>query len=148
MDLELPLRVTVLRPPAQVTFRMQRGRTELVAPARVTDVAISFDAVLRARGKWPAGGANFTGPLAHGPPERRFLYVNSGLRAGQADSCWDRRAKVPLDGITWELVERTRAAPGAVLEGRIQGTAPDGGPVCATVELLEAGWRVVKSAAA
>jgi hypothetical protein len=73
----------------------------------------------------------------------RFLYLNSGQRAGQADSCWDRRAKVSIAGITRQLLDRLRQRPGARLEARIAGTAPDGGPACATVPLLNGGWQIV-----
>jgi hypothetical protein len=70
--------------------------------------------------------------------------VNSGKRAGQFDSCWDRRAKVPLTGVTASLIEQAAALPGAVLETQIAGTGRDGGPSCATVPLV-GGWRVVTS---
>jgi hypothetical protein len=73
------------------------------------------------------------GPVTQGPPTARFLYLNSGSRAGQLDSCWDQRAKVPVTGISRELIETIREIPGARLEARIAGTAPDGGPACATV---------------
>ena len=148
MDFDLLLRVTVLRPPPEVVFQMQRGRKELLPPTSFTDRAISFDVVLRVRGALPDGRPNILGPFAQGPPMGRFLYVNSGVRAGQKNSCWDRRAKIPLAGITWPLVREANAAPGASLEALIEGTAPDGGPACATVQLLEGGWRVVPTAAA
>lgn len=145
---DLPLRVTVLRPPPEVAFQMQRGRNELLPPTSFTDRAISFDVVLRVRGSLPGDRPNIVGPLAQGPPNGRFLYVNSGTRAGQRDSCWDRRAKIPLAGITWPLVREVNATPGAHLEAFIEGTAPDGGPACASVQLLEGGWRVGPTAAA
>jgi Family of unknown function (DUF5990) len=132
---ELAMRITVLDPPPGVTFCVQRGKTDLVPPTRVSDGHVSFDFTLR---------PNLRGPFAQGPPAGRFVYVNSGTLAGQADSCWTRRAKVPLSGITWELIEQTLSAPNAVLEARIQGTAKDGGPACATVPLVDGGWRVVR----
>lgn len=144
---ELPLRVTVLRPPPQVTFALQCGRAQLVAPSRVSDTEISFDLRLRIGTKRPNGRPTLLGPAAQGPPDARFLYVNSGKHAGQPASCWDRRAKVPLTGITWRLIEATLAMPGATLESRIHGTAGDGGPACATVPILEPGWQVVPKAA-
>ena len=144
---ELPLRVTVLRPPPQVTFALQCGRGELVAPSRVSATEISFDLRLRIGAKRPNGRPTLLGPAAQGPPDARFLYVNSGTRAGQTTSCWDRRAKVPLTTITWTLIEAVLAVPGAALESRIQGTAGDGGPACATVPILEPGWHVVPEAA-
>jgi hypothetical protein len=71
------------------------------------------------------------------------MYVNSGKRAGQGDSRWDRRAKAPLTGITQQMIESLEQQPGARLETRIAGAAGVGGPACATVPLLEGGWRVV-----
>ena len=87
------------------------------------------------------GEPNFLGPFVQGPPAGRFVYINSGTLAGQADSIWTRRAKVPLTGITRALIERARVA-GSTLEAEIAGTGRDGGPVCATVPLMSDGWRV------
>ena len=80
--------------------------------------------------------------LPLGPTGGRFIYINSGTYAGHSDSCWSRRAKVPLSGITWELIEEALTKSGVLLEARIAGTAKDGGPACATVQLLEDGWSV------
>jgi hypothetical protein len=87
---------------------------------------------------------NVLGDFALGPPAGRFVYVNAGTLAGQADSCWTRRAKVKTAGITPALVDETLATPGAVLEARIAGAGRDGTPCCATVPLLDGGWRVVR----
>lgn len=144
---ELPLRVTVVHPPPQVTFALQCGRAELVAPSRVSATGISFDLRLRIGARRPDGRPTLLGPAAQGPPDARFLYVNSGTRAGQPASRWDRRAKVPLAGVTWTLIEAVLAVPGAVLESRILGTSRDGGPACASVPILEPGWRVVPESA-
>lgn len=142
LDRELPLRVTVVEPLAGVAYRLQRGKADLEEPAHQEAAATSFDLTVRARA---AGETlNFTGPYAQGPPTARFLYIGSGKHAGQPDSCWDRRAKVPLAGITRAQVEETLATPGAVLEARIQGTGRDGGPACATVPLLGEGWAIRK----
>lgn len=43
MDHELPIRVTVLRPPPDVIFAMQRGKGELLSPAEVTAESLVFD---------------------------------------------------------------------------------------------------------
>jgi hypothetical protein len=88
------------------------------------------------------------GPFAHGRPDDRFLYVNSGTSAGQAGSCWTRRAKVRLGGIGWELVDGALRDPRIVLEARLEGTGRDGGPACAGVALLDGVWRAVPRAAA
>jgi hypothetical protein len=118
---ELPLRVVLLRPPPGVTFAVQRGRSELLPPSRASDEALVFDLTVRvAPGK--DGAPNLLGPFAQGTPADRFVYVNSGTAAGQAGSCWSRRAKVRTGGIGWERVDETLGTPGAVLEARIEGT--------------------------
>jgi len=142
MERELPLRITVVHPPGGVVFRLQRGRDELVPPSHTSDEHLSFDFTLRVSDR--NGMPNFRGPLAQGTPASRFVYVNSGTLAGQAESCWTRRAKVHLADITWELIEQALSRPGTILEACIAGTAGDGGPACATVPLLEGGWRILQ----
>lgn len=72
------------------------------------------------------------------------MYVNSGKQAGQADSCWDRRAKVPLGCVESSLIETAVASSGAVIEAQIAGTGSDGGPACASVPLARP-WRIERS---
>ena len=143
MERTLPLRITLVQPPRDVVFCLQRGKTEIVSPVRVTGDDLSFDFSVRL-GERPDGLPNFLGPFAQGPPAGRFVYVNSGTSAGQAGSCWTRRAKIPLSAITWPMIEEVLAAPDHILEARIAGTAKDGGPVCATVPLLDGGWKISK----
>jgi hypothetical protein len=145
MEREIPLRITLVHPPRDVVFCLQRGKTEIVSPVPATGDDLSFDFTLRVRDGRPDGLPNFLGPFAQGPPAGRFVYVNSGTSAGEAGSCWTRRAKVPLAGISWPMIEEMMAAPDTVLEARIAGTARDGGPACATVPLLEGEWRIAKT---
>jgi hypothetical protein len=146
MSQEVPLRITVIQPPRGVAWAVQRGRSELIAPSERTETLIVFDLTVRLGTPRLDGQPNLLGSVTQGPPSGRFLYLNSGSRAGQADICWDRRAKVPLTGITQELIESVRQTPGARLEARIVGTGADGGPACATVP-LPGGWRVIAPAA-
>ncbi|HEX2079907.1 MAG TPA: DUF5990 family protein [Longimicrobium sp.] len=140
---EITLRVVVLDPPEGVAWRMQAGRDELVDPVSAAKGKLVFHAAVRVGGRLADGGPNFLGSFAHGRPDDRFLYVNSGTYAGQADSCWSRRAKVRLGGIGWPLVEQALADPDTVLEARFVGTGKDGGPACAGIQLLDGGWRAV-----
>ena len=139
---ELTLRIVVRDPPRGVRFQLQRGRTELDRPSRTTSQALIFEFPVRVAQR-PGGQPNFLGPYAQGPPAGRFVYVNAGTLAGQSDTHWSRRAKVPLMEISWPQIEAARRRPGAVLEASIAGTGRDGGPCCASVPLLAAGWRVV-----
>jgi hypothetical protein len=142
MDRELPIRVTVLEPPPDITFAMQRGKDELLPSSKVSAKSLVFDLSIRVSERKAGGPPNVLGPYAHGKPDDRFLYVNSGTMAGQEDSCWTRRAKIKTGGINWKLIEQTLATPGAVLEVLIDGRAKDGGPCCATVPLVNGGSRV------
>jgi hypothetical protein len=144
MSPALPLRIVVVEPPPGVEWAVQSGRSELIEPTERTPTRIVFDLAVRLGATRADGQPTLLGPVTQGPPTGRFLYVNSGIRAGQADSCWDRRAKVPLRGITQNLIESIRQKPGARLEARIAGTGPDGGPACATVPLLDGGWRLIE----
>ncbi len=144
--LEVTLRISVLQPPPQVQFRLQEGRADLVPPAHVTDEEIQFEFNLRLCAP-RRGHPNFLGPAAQGPPDGRFVYINSGRRAGQDGTAWDRRAKIPLGGISPALLKAALADGGRLLEARIAGTGRDGGPACATVPVI-GGWRLVPKAAA
>ncbi len=148
MQRELPLRISLVRPPRGVAFALQRGRDDLLPPARVRDDLLVFDFTVRVASGAAGGTPNFLGAFAQGTPADRFVYLNSGTRAGRVGSCWERRAKVPLQGIAWKVIEEAFARPGTRLEVRIEGTAPDGGPVCATVPLEEGRWSLVQEAAA
>jgi hypothetical protein len=141
--MEVAFRITVLDPPRGVVFRLQRGRSELVAPSNESASCIVFNFTLRVEPGAASGPPRLLGPFAQGPPANRFVYVNSGKHAGQVESCWDRRAKVPLATVDASLIEQA-AASGAVIEARIAGTGRDGGPACATVPLVS-GWRVIAS---
>ena len=140
---ELPLRVTILRPPPGVQFCLQRGRSDLVSQTVSSGRDISFDLSVRMKPLDGDGPPRFLGPFTQGPPNGRFIYVCCGTFAGQLDSPWSRRAKVGLAGITRSLLGKALKNPKAKLEARFEGTAADGGPSCATVRLLDEGWRLI-----
>lgn len=137
---ELTLRILVTHPPPGVDFLVQRGRGDLTPAVKATRAQLTFDVPVRV-GRQPGGAPNFLGPYTQGPVHSRFVYVNSGTYAGQSESCWSRRAKVPLTAITWPLIERALASSG-VLEVEFPGTGRDGGPTCASVKLADDAWRV------
>jgi uncharacterized protein DUF5990 len=141
-ELEVPMRVVLVHPPAGVQFCLQGRGNELIGQTTSTGADLSFDLVVRVvhDKKSPP---RFIGPFPHGPSGGKFLYVCVGTLAGQPQSCWSRRAKVPLYVIPGKLIDQWQAMPSARLEARFNGTGKDGGPTCATVQLLEDGWRVV-----
>jgi hypothetical protein len=137
---ELTFRILVLDPPPRAVFWLQRGKTDLVPPTSTSDGQLSFEGTLRVERR-PPDLPNFLGPFAQGPPTGRFVYINSRSAGIEAARAWTRRAKVHLSGISWELIEEALSS-GSVLEARIAGTGKGGGPACATVPLLDGGWKV------
>jgi hypothetical protein len=136
------LRVIAVAPPSGVRFGVQRGAKEIVLPILSTGEDIVFDLSLPIRDNRADGLPNFLGPFAHGTPVDRFLYIASGTLAGQSESPWTRRAKIALSGIGWNLITEASHAPGRIVEARFAATARDGGPACASVPLLDGGWRL------
>src|SRR3954451_15367375 len=136
-DLNVDLRIIVENPP--VRFAVQRGKDELIEATSANAKQQVFEFSVRVRDDRPDGTPNFLAPFAQGPAGGRFVYVNSGTMAGEPGSSWQRRAKVPLAGITWAMIKKR-----SVIEARIEGTARDGGPACATVPLLGGGWNAAQ----
>ena len=137
----LPLRVVVASAALDVAHALQHGRDGLIAEARRMDEDIVFDFEVSVEGSLADGRPRLLGPYVQGPPLQRFVYIRIGTYAGDAASPWGRRAKVPLTGIDWPLIEALE--PGQRLEARYAGRGPKGDPSCASVRLLPPGWRVV-----
>jgi len=146
----IPFRVRLRGLPAstcgtlqRVEAALQRGE-EIVQSQPLKGDTLELTGELRlkatdtaARRKAPV----FLGPFTHGPPAGRFLYV-----------CWTgeehgvrvrfRRLKLPLGGISWALIDAALGEPAGTLVATVAGRARDGGPACATVPVLDGGWRV------
>ena len=146
MESDLPIRFVLVEPPPGIDFGIQRGsgsRYETLFVQRSKQGDLVFDFTLTVADNRVDGLPNFKGPFAQGPPMGRFIYVDVGTYAGQTDTPWSRRIKVPLQGITWALIREVSSNPGQTLLARIPGTGKDGGPSCATVKLL-GDWQVIK----
>lgn len=140
---ELPLRIVMERPPAGAVVALQRGasgKAELVAPVSASPEALVFEFAVTVKGAGSDGGPRLLGACVQGPTDGRFVYLNSGAYAGAPGATGGRRAKVPLAGISWALIEASSS--GGRLEAHIAGTARDGGVACASVPLLPPGWRI------
>ena len=140
MEHELTLRIILEAPPAGIDFGLQEGRGndyKTVQTQRSKSGDLTFTFSVRAK-QGTDGAPTFLGPFTQGPPHERFVYIDIGTLAGQTDTLWSRRLKIPLHGITWELVEQALASS-QMLETRVPGTGRDGGPSCATVKPFR-GW--------
>jgi hypothetical protein len=139
------MRLILVDPPAGVDFGIQHGRGaefETLSVQQRTRGDIVFDfsmKVVESRG----GAPSFQGPFAQGQPAGRFVYVDVGTYAGQKNTEWSRRIKVPLQGITWTLIKKVTSKPGHRLSATIPGRGKDGSPSCATVQVL-GGWQVIE----
>ena len=146
MERELTFRIVLEKPPAGVDFALQKGKGskyEIVQRQRSGNGDLQFEFTARVISEGKGGDVNLLGPFVQGPPDARFVYIGIGRFAGQADTEWSRRLKVPLSGISAETVDRAGESH-AVIETHVPGTGKDGGPNCATVKPF-AGWKVVKS---
>ena len=138
----IPIRVIVLGGPKGVEWAVQLGRAELLGPSDTASDRVTFDFVVRMDPR-RTDVRRFSGPAVQGKTGEQFVYVNSGQRAGQTASCWDRRAKVSLMSISPAMLAQLRRQGGA-LQAQISGVARDGGPACASIPLLEGGWQLVR----
>jgi hypothetical protein len=142
MERELNLRIVVEGPPAGVYYGLQKGggsiyETVQLVTSKTDDLRFEFSVRV---GEGKDGQPNFLGPFAQGPTHTRFVYLDIGTCAGQTNTPWSRRLKVPLSGITWELIEQASQSSISALEARVAGTGKDGGPSCATVKPFS-GWK-------
>lgn len=145
---ELTFRIVLEDPPAGVDFGLQLGRgaeyeTVQTQRSRGKDLSFEFSVGVGvgAAGSRTSAPPDFQGPVVQGPPGQRFVYIDIGTYAGQRNTPWSRRLKVPLIGITSEMVDRATKDARMVIETRVPGTGRDGGPNCATVKPFD-GWSV------
>jgi hypothetical protein len=137
MERELKLRIVLERPPIGVDFGLQKGRGsayETVQTQRSEGRDLEFEFSVGVKGS--KAMPTLAGPFVQGPAGQRFIYVDIGTYAGQADSCWSRRLKIPLNGITMDMITAR-----GILEARVSGTAKDGAPNCATLKTFN-GWKL------
>jgi hypothetical protein len=82
------------------------------------------------------------GSFVQGSADNKFVYIDIGTCAGQPDTIWSRRLKIPLTGITWRVIDSLTS--NSMLQTSVPGTGKDGGPNCATVKPF-AGWQLKNS---
>jgi hypothetical protein len=140
MKNEISIRIKVLRPLKGIKMKVQRGKDELLFPAKdtVDEQIFELDIDVDLASAVP----NFLGKYAQGPKNHRFIYVNSGIYAAQSGTVWNRRAKITLMNVTRAQIDEVLADPALVLETEFDGVGRDGGPTCASVKGLV--WKVTK----
>jgi Family of unknown function (DUF5990) len=145
MDMEFTFRLILQQPARGVDYGLQSGagkKYQTVQCQRSSGGNIQFSFGIKVKGEPQKDPLpKFSGLFVQGPPGSRFIYVDIGTYAGQTDSEWSRRMKVPLSGIGWEAIEKMRASQDLLLEAIVPGKGTDGTPNCATVKPL-AGWVI------
>jgi len=140
---QLKLRIVLEGPPTGVDFGLQRGRGskyETVQVQRSGSKDLFFDFTLNVTQDKRGSTPKLLGPYVQGPHGTKFVYIDIGTFAGQKDSCWSRRLKIPLSITSAQLKSSPNNAP-QVLEAKVLGKGKDGGPNCGTLKPFD-GWKV------
>lgn len=143
MNSSIPFRIILSKPPAGVDFGLQKGsgnKYETLQTQRSGSSDISFDFSVLIK-PTPDGQPDFAGDYVQGNRGNRFIYIGIGTYAGQFGSPWSRRLKIPLIGISQEMIQQHSADPSKIISCNVPGTGKDGGPNCATVKPFN-GWHI------
>ncbi|GGB14673.1 MULTISPECIES: DUF5990 family protein [Mucilaginibacter] len=142
--MDIQLCIILQNPPAGVDFGIQKGsgnRYETIQTQRSDGLDIQFNLTIQLKSDpQKINDPRFSGPFVQGQPASQFLYIDVGEYAGQVGG-WSRRVKVPLSGVTWDMITQLGHHSTAFLITSFPGTAKDGSPICATVKPFE-GWKV------
>jgi hypothetical protein len=144
MEHELTFRIVLEKPTTGVDFGLQKGagsNYETIQKQRSKGTNLIFEFNTRVKINKDSK-PTFLGPFVQGKPQERFVYIDIGTYAGQSDTNWSRRLKIPLFNITSETLKKFLQTSSAVLEAKIPGTGKDGGPTCGTIKPFE-GWKLV-----
>lgn len=111
------MRITLVTPPADVVFGIQEGKGSnytTVLKQRSIGSDVNFEFQIAFKGSREDGSPNFVGPYAQGPASARFVYIDTGVLAGETNTPWERRLKVSLSGINAKMATEALAdAPAA-----------------------------------
>lgn len=143
MDTELTLRLVLEKPPPGIDFGLQKGsgnKYETIQKQRSENKDLNFEFTVKIKDP-TAATPIFLGPLVQGSSSARFIYIDIGSYAGQTNTVWSRRLKVPLIGITQNMINKVLTNETLLLETKVPGTGKDGGPNCATVKPF-GGWQL------
>ena len=141
MDGQLLFRMIMIHPTAGVVYGIQKGRGsqyETIQKQQADGRELHFECSIQVKfdeNNQPV----FSGPFAQGPAGGKFIYIDIGSCAGQVNTPWSRRLKIPLKDITREMLQQ----PGIFLETRVQGSnSKDGSPTCGTIKPFY-GWKTM-----
>jgi len=143
MQPQLTLRIILENPTPGVDYGLQEGKGtdyKTIQTKRGNDGNLEFECNVNVKFS-DKNTPVFLGPYAQGPANERFIYIDIGTFAGQKDSIWDRRLKIPLSGISSEMINQALPNSGCKIETVVAGSGKDGGPNCGTVKPFR-GWKL------
>lgn len=141
---DITLQVTLEGTPQGVLFGLQKGsgsHYETIEPKMGNGSSIQMTCSIRLK-KDQKGDMDFSGPFVQGPNGVRFIYVDIGTAAGQHNSEWSRRLKIPLSGYLLAGKDPASIPPESVFGVTINAIGKDGSPACGTVKNFD-GWKMV-----
>lgn len=147
MDQTATIKIILLNPTPGVIYGLQKGsgnNYETVQKQQSGSGELIFQLPIKIKEDPKKDQLpKFSGEYVQGPTGNKFIYIDIGTYAGQQDSAWSRRLKIPLTGINRENIDQLAAYPGSYMETRVAGTGKDGSPNCATVKPFR-GWQLIK----
>jgi len=145
METEVTLQVVLIKPTKDVDFGLQQGsgnEYETIQKQRSNGQDLFFKFPVKIKGERKKDLLpKFSGHFVQGPANNKFIYIDIGTYAGQTNTGWSRRLKIPLTGIGWNDIDKLISNPGFILETIVPGTGRDGGPNCATLKPFD-GWHL------
>ena len=147
MESEITLQIVLLKPTPGVDFGLQKGsgnNYEVIQKQRSDSKDLYFNFAVKVKGeKTKDKSPKLSGSFVQGPTNGKFIYIDIGTYAGQTNTPWSRRLKVPLTGITWKDIDQLSADPSLMMGTSVPGTGKDGGPNCATIKPFN-GWKITE----
>lgn len=138
----LVFRIIVEKPVGGLLYGLQSGsgnQYETIQPQLTDSGDLTFAFSLPVKtGK--DGRLALSGPIAQGPPTGRFLYLDIGSYAGQANAPASGRLKVPLPDITANIVQTVQQ--GGWLQTRVPGTRDKDGSAYMGSVKPAGGWVI------
>jgi hypothetical protein len=137
----IQLRIILQKPVDGVVYGLQEGKGneyKIIQSQKANGADLVFELSIIAKLD-KTGAYKLSGPFVQGKPGEHFIYVGIGTYAGQMNTPWSRRLKIPLFGITNSLLDKLDDKTFFITT--VPGTGKDGGPNCATVKPF-AGWKI------
>ena len=115
METEVKLQIILIKPTKDVDFGLQKGsgnNYETIQKQRSDGQNLLFKFPVKVKGERQKDLLpKFSGHFVQGPAGNKFIYIDIGTYAGQTNTGWSRRLKIPLTGITWKDIDKLNANP-------------------------------------